>query len=81
MRGLEAIRVSAGSDPVAAVGLVTRERLGAGEKIMGFGHRVYKTEDPRATHLRQMSGELAAASGDDTIYRMSQAMEEAVFAG
>ena len=61
MRGLEAIRVSAGSDPVAAVGLVTRERLGAGEKIMGFGHRVYKTEDPRATHLRQMSGELAAA--------------------
>ena len=31
-------------------------RLGAGEKIMGFGHRVYKTEDPRATHLREMSG-------------------------
>jgi citrate synthase len=68
MRGLEAIRASGGVDPVA------------GEKIMGFGHRVYKTEDPRATHLRQMSGELAAASGDDTYYRMSRAMEETVFA-
>ena len=73
MRGLEAIRASGGADPVAAVGPVVRERLGAGEKIMGFGHRVYKTEDPRATHLRQMSGELAAASGDDTYYRMSRA--------
>jgi citrate synthase len=80
MRGLEAIRVSGGVDPVAAVGPVIEERLGAGEKIMGFGHRVYKTEDPRATHLRQMSGELAAASGDDTYYRMSRAMEETVFA-
>src|ERR1700722_5478902 len=79
MRGLEAIRASGGVDPVAAVGPVIRERLGGGEKIMGFGHRVYKTEDPRATHLRKMSGELAAASGDDTYYRMSQAMEETVF--
>ena len=80
MRGLEAIRASGGADPVAAVGSVVGERLGAGEKIMGFGHRVYKTEDPRATHLRQMSGELAEASGDDTYYRMSRAMEETVFA-
>jgi citrate synthase len=79
MRGLEAIRSAGGPDPVAAVAVVVRERLGAGEKIMGFGHRVYKTEDPRATHLRQMSGELAA-SGDDTYYRMSRQMEETVFA-
>ncbi len=63
MRGLEAIRASGGVDPVAAVGPVVRERLAAGEKIMGFGHRVYKTEDPRATHLRQMSGELAERVG------------------
>jgi citrate synthase len=80
MRGLETIREAAGGDPVAEVGPVIRERLGAGEKIMGFGHRVYKTEDPRATHLRQLSGELAAASGDDTYYRMSRQMEETVFA-
>ncbi len=51
-----------------------------GEKIMGFGHRVYKTEDPRATHLRRMSAELATASGDDTYYRMSRRMEEVVLA-
>jgi citrate synthase len=80
MRGLEAIRAAASADPVAEVAPVIRERLGAGQKIMGFGHRVYKTEDPRATHLRQMSAELAATSGDDTYYRMSRQMEETVFA-
>jgi citrate synthase len=80
MRGLEAIRAQAGADPVAAVPGAVRERLAVGEKIMGFGHRVYKTEDPRATHLRQMSAELATRSGDDTYYRMSRAMEETVFA-
>jgi citrate synthase len=80
MRHLEAIRTAAGGDPVAEVGRAVRERLGRGEKIMGFGHRVYKTEDPRATHLRQLSAELAAASGDDTYYQMSRQMEETMFA-
>jgi citrate synthase len=80
MRGLEAIRADAPDDPVAAVGRVVRERLGRGEKIMGFGHRVYKTEDPRATHLRQFSAELAENSGDAVYYRMSRAMEEVVAA-
>ncbi len=80
MRGLEAIRAQAGADPVAAVPGAVRDRLAAGEKIMGFGHRVYKTEDPRATHLREMSAELATRSGDDTYYRMSRAMEETVLA-
>jgi citrate synthase len=80
MRGLEAIRAEAGADPVAAVAGAVRDRLAAGEKIMGFGHRVYKTEDPRATHLREMSAELATRSGDDTYYRMSRAMEETVLA-
>lgn len=80
MLGLEAIRSAAAGDPAEAVGPVIRERLGRGEKIMGFGHRVYKTEDPRATHLRQFSAELAEASGDDAYYRMSRRMEEVVFA-
>jgi citrate synthase len=80
MRGLEAIRNSAGDDPLGAVTSQVTERLRHGEKIMGFGHRVYKTEDPRATVLRQMSGELAAASGDDTYFLMSRRMEEVVFA-
>ena len=81
MRGLEALRAAAGAaDPAAAVAPAVSERLAGGGKAMGFGHRVYKTEDPRATHLRQMSAELATASGDDTYYRMSRQMEETVFA-
>ncbi len=79
MRGLEAIR-QAGGDPLDAVSSEVSGRLARGEKIMGFGHRVYKTEDPRATQLRRMSAELAAASGDDTYYRMSRRMEEVVLA-
>ncbi len=77
MRGLENIRQS-GDDPVEAVTAQVSQRLAQGEKIMGFGHRVYKTEDPRATHLRRMSAELAEASGDDTYYLMSRRMEEVV---
>jgi citrate synthase len=79
MRGLEAIRQD-GGDPLEAVSSQVSKRLAQGEKIMGFGHRVYKTEDPRATHLRRMSEELAVAGGDDTYYRMSRRMEEVVLA-
>jgi citrate synthase len=80
MRTLTGIRDTAPDDPVRAVEREVVRRLAAGEKIMGFGHRVYKTEDPRATHLRGMSAELAGTSGDDTFYRMSKRMEEVVFA-
>jgi citrate synthase len=83
MRGLEATRQAAeaeGADPVEAVGARTSARLQGGEKIMGFGHRVYKVEDPRASYLRRMSAELSAASGDETYYRMSRRMEEVVLA-
>jgi citrate synthase len=80
MRTLAEIRAAAPDDPVGAVEREVRDRLARGEKIMGFGHRVYKTEDPRATHLRQMSGELAEAAGDDIYYRMSRRMEETVLA-
>ncbi|MGH3345139.1 MAG: citrate/2-methylcitrate synthase [Carbonactinosporaceae bacterium] len=52
--------------------------LTRGEKISGFGHRVYKTEDPRATHLRQMSEELADLTGDPGPYAMSRRMEQVV---
>jgi citrate synthase len=79
MRGLEAIRAS-GGDPLEATSRQVAQRLQQGERIMGFGHRVYKTEDPRAAHLRRMSAELGAATGDDTYYRMSRRMEEVVFA-
>jgi len=80
MRTLEEIAKNARDDPVAAAGGEVTARLGRGEKIMGFGHRVYKVEDPRATYLRAMAAELAQAAGDDTYYRMSRRIEETVLA-
>ena len=47
-------------------------------KISGFGHRVYKTEDPRATHLRRMSEELGRAEGNTKWFEMSRAIERFV---
>jgi citrate synthase len=47
-------------------------------KMPGFGHRVYRTEDPRATHLRVLSEELGKRTGHEKLYRMSKAMEETV---
>jgi citrate synthase len=45
-------------------------------KMPGFGHRVYRTEDPRATHLRVLSEELGKRTGHEKLYRMSRRMEE-----
>ena len=50
------------------------------EKVPGFGHRVYKTEDPRATHLRKFSQELGQKTGDSKWYEMSRRVEEAMVA-
>jgi citrate synthase len=47
-------------------------------KIPGFGHRVYRTEDPRATHLRVMSEELGKRTGQEELYLMSTRVEETV---
>ena len=80
MRTLEEIAKNAQDDPVEAAGSEVTARLGRGEKIMGFGHRVYKVEDPRARFLRAMAAELAEAAGDDTYYRMSRRIEETVLA-
>ncbi len=48
------------------------------ERVMGFGHRVYRTEDPRATHLRAMSEELGKRKGDTRWYEMSRIVENYV---
>ena len=61
----------AGADPVEYV----KNMLAAKQKIMGFGHRVYKTEDPRATHLRRMSEKLGHDSGQPKWFAMSRAIE------
>ncbi len=61
---------ASGEDPVEHV----RGMLATREKISGFGHRVYTTEDPRATHLRSMSEELGK-DANPKWYTMSRAIE------
>ncbi len=55
-----------------------RGKFARKEKISGFGHRVYKTEDPRATHLRQMSKDLGKRSGSTAWFDISQRIEALV---
>jgi citrate synthase len=55
-----------------------RAKLARKEKIPGFGHRVYRTEDPRATHLRKMSEELGKRGGDLRWFQISQRIEQIV---
>jgi citrate synthase len=65
-----------GSDPVDYVAKLLAQK----KKISGFGHRVYHTEDPRATHLRKMSEELGESSGNAKWFKMSRAIEKHVLA-
>lgn len=51
-----------------------QRKLANKEKIPGFGHRVYKTFDPRATFLRKMSRQLGEAAGDTKWYEMSETL-------
>ena len=63
------------SGPPGKVEEVIRAKLARKEKIPGFGHRVYHTEDPRATHLRQMSHDLGERAGQTAWYEMSERIE------
>jgi citrate synthase len=60
------------TDPIPYV----KSALAEGKKIMGFGHRVYHTEDPRATHLRKMSEQACRATGNVKWFEMSKKIEE-----
>jgi len=57
-----------------------RAKLARKEKISGFGHRVYRTEDPRATHLRRFSKMLGEKAGQPQWFAMSQRIETLVTA-
>ena len=70
---LEAIDAS-GADPVEYV----KGMLAQKKKVPGFGHRVYHTEDPRATHLRAMSRDLGKSSGQAKWFEISHKIEEFV---
>jgi citrate synthase len=65
---------SSGADPVEYV----KGMLAQKKKVPGFGHRVYHTEDPRATHLRRMSRELGNSSGQAKWFEISRQIEEFV---
>jgi citrate synthase len=62
---------AAGADPVEYVKQMFAEK----KKISGFGHRVYHTEDPRATHLRKMSEDLGRSAGNTKWFDMSRKIE------
>jgi citrate synthase len=64
-------------DPARADAYV-KERLSRKDKIPGFGHRVYKTEDPRAKVLRKYSKELGEHFGDTRWFEISQIVEQVV---
>ena len=65
---------SSGADPIDYV----KGMLAQKKKVPGFGHRVYHTEDPRATHLRVMSRDLGQSSGQGKWFEMSRKIEEFV---
>lgn len=53
-----------------------RARLERGERLMGFGHRVYKVRDPRADVLSQAAERLYEQAGDRTLYDLARAVED-----
>ena len=61
-----------GADPVEYI----KGMLAQKQKVPGFGHRVYTTEDPRATHLRRMSRDLGYSSGQAKWFDYSKKIEE-----
>jgi citrate synthase len=63
--------------PDEAVQMV-KDLLAQGKKIPGFGHRVYRTEDPRATHLRVLSEELGKRTGHTLLYEESKRVEQTI---
>ena len=75
MRMLLEIGRDAGPDRAEAH---VRAKLARKEKIAGFGHRVYRTEDPRATHLRRFSKLLGEQRGEPQWYQMSERIEAVV---
>jgi citrate synthase len=75
MKMLLEIGEDAGAERIDAY---VRGKLARKEKISGFGHRVYRTEDPRATHLRRMSKELGQKAGNTKWFDMSERIEALV---
>jgi citrate synthase len=54
---------------------VLRKKLESGEKLMGFGHRVYKVRDPRADVLAKAAERMFTRAGDMALYTLARAVE------
>src|SRR5262249_13218779 len=67
-------QVGSVQDAPAAMGAL----FDRGERLVGFGHRTYRGEDPRTRHLRALSRRLAELSGEPGLHRLSEAVEQAV---
>ncbi|MCL4220133.1 MAG: citrate synthase [Phycisphaerales bacterium] len=61
---------------IDAVEDYVKGKLERKEKIMGFGHRVYKTRDPRALALKKLAAQLAKDTGNEELYIKSSRIEE-----
>jgi citrate synthase len=55
---------------------VLREKLGRGERLMGFGHRIYKVRDPRADVLAAAAKRLYTTDGDEELYELALEVEK-----
>ncbi len=53
-----------------------KERLARKDRIMGFGHRVYKAYDPRAGYLKTFAKQIATDTGNQGLYEMSTKIED-----
>jgi citrate synthase len=56
-----------------------RAALGRKEKIMGFGHRVYKDGDPRAVYLKELCSQLARETGNENLEAMADVIERVIW--
>jgi citrate synthase len=56
-------------------GDVLRRKIEAGEKLMGFGHRVYKVRDPRADVLAKAAERMFTRGGDMSLYTLARSVE------
>ena len=65
-------RVHDGTDPADYV----RDRLDAGERVMGFGHRVYDVRDPRAAVLSDAAEQFYERAGDEAFFETVRAVEQ-----
>jgi citrate synthase len=76
MRVMESLRTiqESGQEP----GSWVRDALGRGERIMGFGHRVYKATDPRATVLRELADQIMQGSAETRWLDLSDKVREAM---